>query len=56
MDNYQKQIKDLYRRHEALLSTVNTPWGEDNGIFRRYRNPVLTAAHIPLTWRYEHPS
>lgn len=53
MDNYQKQIKDLYRRHEALLSTVNTPWGEDNGIFRRYRNPVLTAAHIPLTWRYD---
>ena len=53
MDNYQKQIEDLYRRHEALLSTVNTPWGEDNGIFRRYRNPVLTAAHIPLTWRYD---
>lgn len=53
MDNYQNRIEDLYRRHEALLSEVNTPRAEDNGIFRRYRNPVLTAAHIPLTWRYD---
>lgn len=26
---------------------------EGNGIFERHREPVLTAAHIPLTWRYD---
>lgn len=24
-----------------------------NGIFLRYRNPILTAAHTPLFWRYD---
>jgi 4-O-beta-D-mannosyl-D-glucose phosphorylase len=26
---------------------------EGNGIFDRYENPILTAAHTPLTWRYD---
>lgn len=53
MDNYQEKIKALYRRHEALLNEPNTPQANDNGIYRRYRNPILTAAHVPLTWRYD---
>lgn len=53
MDNYQEKIDALYRRHEVLLQKANLPQDEDNGIFRRYRNPVLTAAHVPLTWRYD---
>lgn len=53
MDKYQEKIDALYRRHEALLRKANLPQDEDNGIFRRYRNPVLTAAHVPLTWRYD---
>ena len=53
MDKYQEKIDALYRRHEALLRKANLPQDEDNGVFRRYRNPVLTAAHVPLTWRYD---
>lgn len=53
MDNYQERIAALYRRHEALLREPNAPQDGGNGIFRRYRNPVLTAAHVPLTWRYD---
>jgi 4-O-beta-D-mannosyl-D-glucose phosphorylase len=26
---------------------------EQNGIFERYQYPVLTAAHVPLFWRYD---
>ena len=53
MENYQERIDALYRRHEALLQAPNIPQEGGNGIFRRYRNPVLTAAHVPLTWRYD---
>jgi len=39
--------------HRALLSRSNRPTLPGNGIFLRYANPVLTADHIPLEWRYD---
>jgi len=43
----------IFAEHEALLSRPNEPLRESNGWFRRYRYPVLTAAHTPLAWRYD---
>ncbi len=40
-------------RQEELIALPNEPAGEYNGIFTRYRNPVLTRDHVPLTWRYD---
>ena len=40
--------------YEALVSKKNeieTAW--DNGIYLRFRNPVVTAAHTPLDWRID---
>ena len=46
---------ELLRANYAKL--VNQPNEIDlncsNGIFERYANPVLTAAHVPLEWRYD---
>ena len=39
-------------KHIALLTRKNTPI-EDNGIICRYKNPILTADHAPLVWRYD---
>ena len=39
-------------KHIALLTRKNTPI-EDNGIICRYKNPILTADHAPLNWRYD---
>ena len=39
--------------HEALVSRRNERLAESNGVFWRYRDPVLTAAHTPLFWRYD---
>ena len=50
--NYKEREAFLRARHEDLLGRVNSPL-EDNGIFERYRYPVLTAAHAPLEWRYD---
>ena len=50
--DYKEREAFLRARHEDLLSRVNSPL-EDNGIFERYKYPVLTAAHAPLEWRYD---
>lgn len=39
--------------HEALLSRPNLPLPSYNGIYTRYQYPILTAAHAPLSWRYD---
>lgn len=40
-------------RQEALLSQKNEKTDFYNGLFDRYKNPVLTREHIPLIWRYD---
>ena len=42
----------IQAQHEALITRINNPI-EGNGIVCRYENPVLTAAHAPLIWRYD---
>ena len=44
------------REHHAHLLTQKNEAIEGNGLFERYRYPVLTADHAPLEWRYDlHP-
>lgn len=50
---FQKKLAELQAEHERLLQRRNIPSGEYNGIFTRYKYPVLTAAHAPLFWRYD---
>ncbi|MBQ8046696.1 MAG: glycosidase [Prevotella sp.] len=50
---YEQKIADLRRRHEALLSRQNMPLPYGNGIYERYKYPILTAEHTPLEWRYD---
>ena len=53
MKSYKQQIKEMMKEHESLLTRKNEPMEEGNGWYRRYRFPVLTAAHTPLYWRYD---
>lgn len=51
---FKSRLAALRRSHAALLSRKNAPdpaW--HNGIYERYKHPVVTAAHIPLEWRYD---
>ena len=41
------------KKQEELLGRKNGKTGFYNGIFERYRDPVLTREHVPLTWRYD---
>ncbi|MDS1031863.1 glycosidase [Porphyromonadaceae sp. NP-X] len=53
MNPYQEQVKKLFENQQELISKVNMPIKESNGWFQRYQNPILTAAHIPIAWRYD---
>ena len=62
--NIHERIEVLRRRHEALITRRNMPVSAEdtgfatfrfaeNGIYEKYRYPVLTAEHIPLEWKYD---
>lgn len=51
--NITPETEELFRRHEALLSCPNRILESTNGIYHRYEHPVVTAAHIPIEWRYD---
>jgi len=53
MKSYKHLIKEMKKEHERLLTRKNEPLEGGNGWYRRYRYPVLTAAHTPLHWRYD---
>lgn len=51
--NFRAKAQELFRRHEKLMTRKNTKLKNGNGIYDRYANPVLTAEHTPLFWRYD---
>jgi 4-O-beta-D-mannosyl-D-glucose phosphorylase len=52
-DVFFQRITHLKEQHQKLLATANKKIVPGNGVFSRYKNPVLTAAHTPLFWRYD---
>ena len=57
MVNAQQRLADLRAEFEALVSAPNAPHhsltAPGNGIYQRWQHPVVTAAHVPLAWRYD---
>lgn len=47
------RLSQLEKDHEELLQLCNEKINKSNGIFERYKNPILTASHTPLIWRYD---
>ncbi|MCD9574323.1 glycoside hydrolase family 130 protein [Flavobacterium soyae] len=44
----------LEKEHKALIEQKNAPEEKaGNGIYKRYKNPVVTASHVPLNWRFD---
>jgi 4-O-beta-D-mannosyl-D-glucose phosphorylase len=54
MHTRESRLTNLINRYEALVTRPN-PVDDDwyNGVFTRYANPVLTAEHAPLHWRFD---
>ncbi len=50
---FDKEVKLLFEKHRKLIERKNEKVEETNGVFERYKYPVLTAAHTPVFWRYD---
>jgi 4-O-beta-D-mannosyl-D-glucose phosphorylase len=48
-----KRKKQLEESHRIFCSRTNLKRPVSNGIIERFENPILTASHIPLSWRYD---
>ncbi len=53
MSCFEDRLALLEAEHRALIERPNVPVYPGNGVFVRYKNPVVTAAHSPLFWRYD---
>lgn len=51
---FEKRLYALREAYKVLIAKKNAVRNEvGNGIFSRYENPVLTAAHAPVFWKYD---
>ena len=53
-EQFEKRLVQLKKNHEKLLNKKNKKVTRAyNGIYYRYKRPILTAEHAPLHWRYD---
>jgi len=50
---FKQRLALLQQEQQQLINKPNQVAGAGNGVFNRYKNPVLTAAHTPINWRYD---
>ena len=53
MATFKERVDELFRKHEELVTRKNIPVEDGNGVFTRYKYPILTAEHTPIFWRYD---
>jgi 4-O-beta-D-mannosyl-D-glucose phosphorylase len=51
--SFEKRMQSLQFAQEVLLTRSNKKEELGNGVYDRYKFPVLTAQHTPLLWRYD---
>lgn len=50
---FNSRLRALREEQGRILTRVNEPLLPGNGIYERYRYPVLTREHTPIEWRYD---
>ncbi|NCU02989.1 MAG: glycosidase [Chitinophagaceae bacterium] len=52
-NEFSQRLSKLKLTQRRLLERTNEKCHHSNGIYTRYKYPVLTAEHTPLNWRYD---
>lgn len=50
---FTARLRALEAAHEELIQRPNERAEAGGGVYDRYRHPALTAAHVPVFWRYD---
>ncbi|MEY4638277.1 MAG: glycosidase [Bacteroidota bacterium] len=51
--SFENRMQKIKSDQQALFNLKNTPVFQEHGWYERHENPVLTAKHIPLPWRFD---
>ena len=52
-EEFDKKLKELFHQYQDLIQRSNETEVDGNGIYDRYKYPVLTWKHTPVFWRYD---
>src|SRR5574341_381264 len=52
-EDFRQRKHRLFEAYETLVQRPNEPVAKTNGVFQRYKYPILTAEHTPVFWRYD---
>jgi 4-O-beta-D-mannosyl-D-glucose phosphorylase len=52
-NTFNNEVKKLFKEHGALISRKNEKCSSGNGIYDKFKYPILTGEHAPLTWRFD---
>lgn len=48
-----KTLEEIKESYQELIAKPNHEISKNNGIYTRYNNPIITADHVPIHWRYD---
>jgi 4-O-beta-D-mannosyl-D-glucose phosphorylase len=51
--SFDNRLSTLNNEYQELISRKNQILGIGNGVFDRYKYPIITVEHTPLFWRYD---
>lgn len=51
--DFNKRLEQIKDRYEAFIAHQNVAEELGNGIYQRFKYPVLTSTHIPYFWKYD---
>lgn len=50
---FNERLTQVTKRYEELIGHKNVAYDYGNGVFERYKHPILSAEHIPYFWKYD---
>ena len=53
MQLFEDRLKRIKAEHKTLIEKKNEEEFSVNGVYARFKNPIITRDHIPLHWRYD---
>lgn len=53
MNMFEERKAKIVADYEAYVTRKNEMLFSVNGIYNKYKNPVITREHVPLEWRYD---
>jgi 4-O-beta-D-mannosyl-D-glucose phosphorylase len=50
---FDNKVKNLFDKYEAIVNRKNEELESENGLYSRFKYPILTKGHVPPFWKYD---